>query len=119
MIAIRASSFEARARSKQGTRRARAEGHDRDLASSKVRARKQRENPYSSQPSCCSAASMAPAKRGYDCGLLERRRLEDGASSPVIIHVFDVAYQIADDFDLVDILVRDYDAREPIFDHDH
>jgi hypothetical protein len=34
----------------------------------------------------------------YDCGLLEYRRLDDGASSPLMIHVFDVADQIADDF---------------------
>src|SRR5262245_19473312 len=27
-------------------------------------------NAYSSQPSCCSAASTARAKRGYNCGLL-------------------------------------------------
>src|SRR6516162_1205045 len=52
----------------------------------------------SSRPSCCSAASTARAKRGYNCGLLERRRLDDGASSSVIIHVFDVADQITDDF---------------------
>ena len=31
------------------------------------------------------------------CGSLERR-LDDGASSPLIIHAFDVADQIADDF---------------------
>src|SRR5262249_55736712 len=72
----------------------------------------------SSQPSCCSAVSTARAKRGYNCGLLERR-LDDGASSPLIIHVFDVADQITDDFYLVDILVRDFDVREPIFDNDH
>src|SRR5262245_29045496 len=53
------------------------------------------------------------------CELVERRRLDDGASSPLMIHVFDMADQIADDFQLVDILVRDYDVREPIFDHDH
>jgi len=52
----------------------------------------------SSRPACCSAASTARAKRGYNCGLLERRRLDDGASSSVIIHVFDVADQITDDF---------------------
>ena len=45
-----------------------------------------------------SAASTARAKRGYKCGLLERRCLDDGASSPLMIHVFDVADQIADDF---------------------
>src|SRR5215831_21217027 len=27
-------------------------------------------NAYSSRPSCCSAASTARAKRGYNCGLL-------------------------------------------------
>src|SRR5262245_33237889 len=59
------------------------------------------------------------AKRGYNCELVERRRLDDGASSPLMIHVFDMADQIADDFQLVDILVRDYDVREPIFDRDH
>jgi len=39
-------------------------------------------------------ACTARAKRGYKCGLLERRRLDDGASSPLMIHVFDVADQI-------------------------
>jgi hypothetical protein len=29
---------------------------------------------------------------------MERRRLDDGAWSPLMIHVFDVADQIADDF---------------------
>jgi hypothetical protein len=29
---------------------------------------------------------------------VERRRLDDGASSPLMIHVFDVADQIAEDF---------------------
>src|SRR5262245_49207059 len=53
---------------------------------------------YSSRPSCCSAASTARAKRGYTCELVERRRLDDGASSPLMIHVFDMADQIADDF---------------------
>jgi hypothetical protein len=69
-------------------------------------------------PSCCSAASTARAKRGYNCGLL-KRCLDDGTSSPLMIRVFDVADQIADDFELIDFLVRDYDVREPIFDHDH
>src|SRR5215831_11616208 len=50
------------------------------------------------------------AKRGYNCELVERRRLDDGASSPLMIHVFDMADQIADDFYLIDILVRDYDV---------
>src|SRR6516165_2852920 len=45
--------------------------------------------------------------------------LDDGMSSPLMIRVFDVADQIADDFELIDFLVRDYDVREPIFDHDH
>ena len=40
----------------------------------------------------------ARAKRGYNCGLLERRRLDDRASPSVMIHVFDVADQITDDF---------------------
>src|SRR5215813_5571702 len=40
----------------------------------------------------------ARAKRGYNCESVERRRLYDGASSPLMIHVFDVADQIADDF---------------------
>src|SRR5262245_21234905 len=51
-------------------------------------------------------------------GSLERR-LDEGASSPLIIHVFDVADWIAHDFYRVDILVRDYDVREPMFDHNH
>ena len=38
------------------------------------------------------------AKRGYNCELVERRRLDDGASSPLMIHVFDMADQIGDDF---------------------
>ena len=59
--------------------------------------RRPRAHAYSSRPSCCSAASTARAKRGYNCGLL-KRRLDDGASSPLIIHAFDVADQIADDF---------------------
>jgi hypothetical protein len=45
-----------------------------------------------------AAASTARAKRGYKYGLLEQRRLDNGASSPLMIHVFDVADQIADDF---------------------
>src|SRR5262249_38741063 len=53
---------------------------------------------YSSQASCCSAASTDCAKRGYNCKLVERRCLDDGASSPLMIHVFDMADQIADDF---------------------
>src|SRR5262249_37149991 len=47
------------------------------------------------------------------------RRLDDGASSPLITHVFDVAGQSTDDFSLVDIVVRDHDFRKPIFDVDH
>ena len=46
------------------------------------------QNAYSSQP----FASTARAKRGYTCELVERHRLDDGASSSVMIHVFDVAY---------------------------
>jgi hypothetical protein len=38
------------------------------------------------------------AKRGYNCELVERRRLDDGAASPLMIHAFDMADQIADDF---------------------
>jgi hypothetical protein len=53
------------------------------------------------------------------CASLERRRLDDGASSPLVIHIFDAADEIADDLYLVDILIHDYDVREPIFDHDH
>ena len=74
---------------------------------------------YCSQRSCCSAGSAArELTTAITCGSLGRR-LDDGASSPLIIHVFDVADEIADDLYLVDILIRDYDVREPIFDYDH
>src|SRR5262245_1230606 len=67
-------------------------------------------------------AARRPPRRALNVAIIAdywERRFDDGASSPLIIHVFDVADQIADDFYLVDILVRDYDVREPIFDHDH
>src|SRR6516164_7999459 len=71
-----------------------------------------------SVPACWAAPRRVSLNAAITCGSLERR-LDDGASSPLIIHAFDVADQIADDFYLIDILVRDYDVREPIFDHDH
>jgi hypothetical protein len=76
--------------------------------------------PTCSQRSCRSAGSTArELNAALTCGSLERRRLDDGASSPLVIHIFDVADEIADDLYLVDILILYYDVREPIFDHDH
>src|SRR5262249_15135222 len=55
-------------------------------------------HPYLLAAFLLAAASTARPKRGYKYGLMERRRLDDGASAPLMIHVFDVADQIADDF---------------------
>jgi hypothetical protein len=62
------------------------------------------------------AGSTARAKRGLVDHWSGASTME---SPPLIIHAFDVSNQVADDFDLVDILVRDHDVRELIFDHDH